>query len=188
MPGEQLRPQGPEKQHKPENEQFDSEALRQKIEREYSAETPDDKIETEGARAEVAEALQAHEEQPQATAEKEVAPAQEAVISPAQKEVAFQQTMVNLQKDMSAPSRSFSKFIHTPAVENASEVAGQTIARPNSILFGSLGAFIVTLGVYLLAKYNGFRLSGSEFIIMFILGWFAGLIIDLLRKIVTGKT
>jgi uncharacterized membrane protein YdbT with pleckstrin-like domain len=109
------------------------------------------------------------------------------VISHESREVVFNESMLDIQKRMSAPSRAFSKVIHNPVVEDTSEVVGRTIARPTSILSGSACAFIVLLGVYLLAKHNGFALSGSEFIGVFILGWALGLLIDFFRHMVSGR-
>lgn len=108
-------------------------------------------------------------------------------ISHELREQAFTRNMADVQKRMSAPSRTFSKFIHNHAVEDTSEVIGKTIARPTSVLYGSMCAFAILLVVYLLAKHNGFALSGSEFIGLFIVGWLLGLLIDFFRHMITGK-
>jgi len=95
--------------------------------------------------------------------------------------------MKETQAQMSAPARAFSKTIHNPVVERTSEVVGSTVARPNAILAGSLSAFILTLVIYLVAKYYGYPLSGFETIAAFVLGWAIGLLIDYLRVMITGK-
>jgi len=185
---EQLRPQQPEQQRKPEVSSAEADAQQKRLEREYTAEKgPQEKIETSEARSEVLEALA--ENEPTSDNEKETpAPLNNhRVVTPKEKDASYKTTMRTIQKEMTPASRSFSKFIHNPVVENVSDITGKTIARPNSILFGSLGAFFVVLGVYLTARYIGFRLSGSEFIVVFVLGWFAGLVFDLLRKMITGK-
>ena len=185
---EQLRPQQPEQQRKPEVSSAEADAQQKRLEREYSSEKdPQNKIETSEARSEVLEALA--ENEPASENEKE-APAPSTnhrVVTPREKDASYKATMRTIQKEMTPSARNFSKFIHNPVIENVSEITGKTVARPNSILFGSLGAFFVVLGVYLTARYMGFRLSGSEFIVVFVLGWFAGLVFDLLRKMVTGK-
>jgi hypothetical protein len=99
----------------------------------------------------------------------------------------YQHTMKNVQSEMSAPARVFSKVIHNPIVERTSEVIGSTVARPDAILSGSVFAFLLVLGLYILARYNGFELRGSETIIAFVIGWIIGIVFDFLRAMITGK-
>jgi hypothetical protein len=96
--------------------------------------------------------------------------------------------MREVRSHMSAPSRAFSKVIHNPAVEKTSDALGNTVARPNAILSGSLFAFLFTLAVYLIARYSGYPLSGTETIASFILGWVLGLIYDYVRLLVLGRS
>lgn len=100
---------------------------------------------------------------------------------------AYEETMATVQQHMSAPARAFSKVIHNKAVEEVSDVTGNTIARPNAILSGSLFALLLTLALYVEARYAGHSLSGFEMIGAFILGWIIGIIFDFLRTMVTGK-
>jgi hypothetical protein len=99
----------------------------------------------------------------------------------------YEHTMKTVQSEMSTPARTFSKIIHNPIVERTSEVIGNTVARPDAILSGSVFAFLLVLGLYVLARYNGFELRGSETIIAFVIGWIIGIIFDLLRTVITGK-
>ena len=103
------------------------------------------------------------------------------------KEKIFKKTMSTIQTEMSSPSRNFSKVIHSPVVEKTSEVVGGTVARPNAILSGSITAFLFTLALYLIARFNGYPLSGTETIAAFALGWLCGTAFDALRIIITGK-
>lgn len=103
-----------------------------------------------------------------------------------EKDASFTATMKEVQGQMSAPSRTFSKVIHNKAVEKVSEGVGSTIARPNAILAGAVSAFALTLGVYLLAKNLGYPLSGFETIAAFILGWTLGIVYDFLKVMITG--
>lgn len=109
------------------------------------------------------------------------------IASKAERKQAYTTIMTDARSQMSAPSRVFSKLIHNPAVEKTSEVIGSTVARPNAILAGSVSAFIIVLGVYLIAHFFGYPLSGSETIIAFVLGWIAGIVYDFLRVMITGK-
>lgn len=88
---------------------------------------------------------------------------------------------------MSPSARAFSKVIHNKAVEKVSDVGAATVARPNAILSGAIFAFVLTLGVYLIAKHLGYPLSGFESIGAFILGWILGIVYDFLKVMITGR-
>lgn len=105
----------------------------------------------------------------------------------AKQKASFNVTMKDAQSHMSPTARTFSKVIHVKGVEKTSEVVGSTVARPNAILAGSVSAFLFSLIVYLVAKYYGYPLSGTETIAAFVLGWLAGLLFDYLRIMITGK-
>lgn len=102
-------------------------------------------------------------------------------------EASFNSTMDDVQSQMTASSRAFSKVIHNKVVEKTSEVVGTTVARPNALLSGAIFAFILTLAVYLVAKNIGFQLSGFESISAFIIGWALGLMYDFLKVMITGR-
>ena len=95
--------------------------------------------------------------------------------------------MTEVQSQMRPAARAFSKVIHNPSVEKASDVVGSTIARPTAILTGSTVAFIVVAVVYVTARYYGYVLSGFETIGAFVLGWLFGLMIDYVRVLVRGS-
>lgn len=103
------------------------------------------------------------------------------------REASFKHQMKAIQADMSLSRRTFSKVIHNRVIEKTSDVAASTIARPNAILAGSICAFILTLGVYVVAKSVGYRLSGFETIAAFIFGWILGIAYDYLRLLIAGK-
>ncbi|MDR1969768.1 MAG: hypothetical protein LBQ11_00250 [Candidatus Nomurabacteria bacterium] len=104
-----------------------------------------------------------------------------------QKQAEYKKTLKSIQKNMNPAERTFSKVIHNPAVEAVSEAAGKTVARPAALLAGSLSALILTTIIYITAKYYGYVLSGSEWIITFVIGWAIGLIIDWIRVEILGK-
>ncbi len=121
--------------------------------------------------------------------QREVSPAEKrkGPIGKAEREASFNATMKEVQSQMSGSSRAFSKVIHNKTVEKISEVAGDTIARPNAILSGAIFAFLLTLAVYLIAKNIGFQLSGFESIGTFLLGWVIGIVYDFLKVMITGR-
>ena len=166
------------------------EELREKLEKGREAhEIEDNAHEKEKA---LHEALnEATDKKPETTSEKprEASPA-ERRNKPikAELDASFNTTMSEIRSQMSEPSRAFSKLIHNKAVEKVSDVAGSTIARPNAILAGAVCAFLLTLGVYLVAKNFGYPLSGFETIGAFILGWILGVVYDFLRVMITGRS
>lgn len=113
--------------------------------------------------------------------------ARRGAISKRDLDATYKRTMQQVQSELSAPSRAFSKVIHTKVVEKTSEVLESTVARPNAILAGAIAAFIFTLAIYLIAKNFGYRLSGFETIGGFIFGWIIGLLFDYFRVMITGK-
>lgn len=159
------------------------EALRTRLEHER---THEGERSVESARAEALEQA--------ATSEKESHPRQapenheqKRTITKKDKEQSFNTTMREVRSQLSPTSRTFSKVIHQPAVEKASEVLGSTVARPNAILSGSLCAFLVTATFYIIARFNGYPLSGTEAIASFVAGWLLGLLVDYVRFLVVGK-
>jgi hypothetical protein len=103
------------------------------------------------------------------------------------REKSFNQTMKRVQTELPTSSRAFSKVIHNKTVEKTSEALASTIARPNAILAGAVAAFFLTLITYTVAKTIGYRLSGSETIVAFIIGWIIGLTYDYFRLMITDK-
>jgi len=104
------------------------------------------------------------------------------------REESYEATMSEIRTHMSPASRAFSKVIHNKVVEQTSEAVGNTVARPNAILSGAVAAFILTLGVYLVAKNYGYPLSGFETIGAFTLGWALGIAFDFLKAMITGRS
>lgn len=149
---------------------------------ERSSETASQERAAEQARKDIeVEAVSSKENGTEQRLHEEPAVSSTGAITKLEKKSEYDKTMKSMRTQLPKASQTFSKVIHQPGVEKASEVAGATVARPNAILAGSFTAFIAVLGVYLLAGYNGFRLSGFETIAAFAVGWAAGVVLDLLR-------
>lgn len=114
-------------------------------------------------------------------------PAERKVNSKTARKKAYSAIIKQTQADLPAPSRAFSKVIHNPVIEKVSEVTGNTIARPNAMLSGAVFAFLLTLVVYLVARFNGYPLSGTETIAAFVVGWLMGNLYDFFKTMATGK-
>lgn len=109
-------------------------------------------------------------------------------VTKLEKKVSYKKTMTVIRADMSAPSRTFSKVIHTPFIEKSSEVLGSSLARPNAILAGSFTSLVLVMGIYVIARTFGYQLSGFETIGAFVLGWAIGIIFDYVKVMATGKS
>lgn len=107
-------------------------------------------------------------------------------ISRHKQDVAFDKTLKQARSHMNHVERIFSQIIHLRVVEWISDVIGGSLARPNTILYGSSTALILTLTIYLTAKYFGYPLSGAESIASFIVGWGVGATIDYTHMLIRG--
>lgn len=103
------------------------------------------------------------------------------------REQSYMHTMKTVRMELSAPERAFSKIIHNPVVEQVSDTVGKTIARPHAILSGSLFACIFVLTLYLIARFYGFELRGSETILAFLIGWALGIVFDIVRSAIKRR-
>lgn len=99
----------------------------------------------------------------------------------------YKKTIKRIQSELDTHSRLFSKIIHISIVERSGDFIAATIARPNSILLGSLFAFVGTVIFFTTAKRIGYLLSGSETMILFAIGWTAGIIVDYFKTLIIGK-
>ncbi|HEY6737017.1 MAG TPA: hypothetical protein VI322_04860 [Candidatus Saccharimonadia bacterium] len=90
----------------------------------------------------------------------------------------YQHTLMSLQQHLKPASRAFSRVIHQPAVEAASEALGKTVARP-SVINGALWtALIIGTVFYLTARTFGYRLSGSEMLFALLGGAIIGIVAE----------
>jgi len=95
---------------------------------------------------------------------------------------AYKQTIGLVQAGLPQASRSFSRFIHQPAIARVSEVAEKTVARPSAVLGAGLTATVGLAVMLFFARRYGFTLSGSEFILLLTVGWTLGLSVDLINQ------
>jgi hypothetical protein len=84
----------------------------------------------------------------------------------------------HVRAQMPTFEKQFSKVIHTPVVEKASEVVGKTVARPSGIMGGAVTALVGVTALNIFARSGGFRLPVGVFIVFLVLGWTLGLILE----------
>jgi hypothetical protein len=94
----------------------------------------------------------------------------------------YTQTLASIQRRLAPASRTFSKVIHTPAVEKASEALETTVARPSVTAGATWTALIIGSIFYFTARRYGYALSGSEIELSFLVGAALGLVIEWLWR------
>lgn len=179
----------PEKEFNPQDLSEAANEQREKL-REALEKGPEKPVENlDDVRREALENASSIEEEKKSEQERLPSPAERrnGPISRQERDASYKATMKEVQTHMSPTSRAFSKVIHNKTVEKVSETVGNTVARPNAMLAGAVCAFILTLGVYLVAKNIGYELSGFEPIGAFVLGWIIGLGYDFVKTMVTGR-
>lgn len=92
----------------------------------------------------------------------------------------YKKTMADVRKSLPSSQQRFSKIVHQPAIERVSEVAAKTVVRPSGIIGGALFALIGSTFIMYTARRIGFELPNTIFAILFIVGFIAGVFIELL--------
>lgn len=170
------------KGHEVENKHL--EALREKAEADHAEHTESGKL----------EAIQKSVEQV-AISGKEMAPAESSAnkapaatyFSRELKKMTFNRSLNNARRHMGAPSKALSKVIHQPVIERVSEVAGATVARPSGILGGGLFAVLGSAILLYVTKHYGYHYNYLIFGMLFVGGFAAGMIVELVLRTVIRK-
>lgn len=103
------------------------------------------------------------------------------------KDAAFTRSITRARKKLSVPSRTFSKFIHQPVVDRASEAVGKTIARPSSLLGGSFFALIGTSALLWITRRYGYEYNYLVVILLFVTGFVVGISLEWLWRAVKNR-
>lgn len=147
--------------------------------REKSAEKSREKIEKSLDK----EAQERHEKQPKTVEDQEPK-----TTTRASRDAVFSNSMRTVRSQLSPAQRNFSKLIHAKPVEVTSELLEETIFRPSFLWGGVIGGILLGSSLYIFARIQGFRLSGSEFIAGVLVGGVIGLIVErLFRRKKTSK-
>lgn len=94
------------------------------------------------------------------------------------KETAYSRTLTRVQKRLSAPNRVFSKVVHSKALDKPSEVIGNTVARPSSMLGGAIIAFLGTSILLWVTRRYGYEYNYLAVILLFAGGMVIGLLVE----------
>ncbi len=116
----------------------------------------------------------------------EAAPAEPAPAAPKilTKAANYRHTMISLRHRMKPAAQTFSKFIHTPAVENTSEFVGKTVLRPSVTLGATTTAVLITGFLYEYARHYGFVLQGSTIWLTLLAGGVIGIALEGLWRLI----
>jgi hypothetical protein len=100
------------------------------------------------------------------------------------KEVSYKRSMERVRSNLSRPGRILSRLIHNPVLETISEGAGRTAGRPSGILGGAVLALIGSSTLLYLARHYGFTYNYLIFAFLYIGGFFLGLLIEGLIRLI----
>ncbi len=187
----------PEKLHGPERTAEHSkrnEALKQSVEHQASAEVHKQSSAERQHSVEVArEQLKVAERESQPTdrehrSEQPAERGEPKVVSRRERDAVFQSTMQQVRHQLTPAQRTFSRLVHAKPVEATSELLEETVFRTSFLWGGVIGGLIFGGALYLVARVQGFELSGSEFIIGLVLGGLIGFLIEKIWRRKREKT
>jgi len=124
------------------------------------------------------ETINHHEDEPEPAAAAEAAKPAQVVHQLLDRAQNYRDTMSSLQRKLTPAGRRFSLFIHTPAVDKASEILEGTVMRPSVALGAGVTGLIVGGFFYYFARTYGYSLRGSEIIVSLIVGGILGLLAE----------
>lgn len=92
---------------------------------------------------------------------------------------AYKRTLQKTRSHLNTTEKAFSKVIHQPIVESISNISSKSIARPSGLLGSGLAALLGSGVVLYMSKYYGFRYNFIVFLLLSVLGFAIGLIVEL---------
>lgn len=95
----------------------------------------------------------------------------------------YQKTLSNVRAELSKGNQILSKVVHQPIIESVSEIGAKTVARPSGILTGGIVGFFGSILILFYAKSIGFVVPSSSFILLFLLGFSVGLLLESIWKL-----
>lgn len=97
----------------------------------------------------------------------------------------YRQTLSDIRQQLSRPNKAFSKVVHQPIIESASEIGAKTIARPSGVLIGGVVGLFGSILTLFYASNIGFAVPASAYPALFIIGYLAGLTLEFSYKLFT---
>lgn len=103
------------------------------------------------------------------------------------KDMAYSRAMTRVRKQLSLPSRFFSKAIHSKALDRPSEIIGNTVARPSAMLGGAFFAAVGTSILLWITRHYGYEYNYLAVVLLFAIGLASGLFIEFIVKTLQKK-
>lgn len=91
---------------------------------------------------------------------------------------AYKQEMRRVQRREKPAERAFSKIIHQPVVEEISNIAESTIARPSGLLFAGIFSVITSLAVLWISRHYGYEYNFMIGLLSLAGGFGVGLVVE----------
>jgi len=95
----------------------------------------------------------------------------------------YEQTIQDIRPYLSNSQKSLSKIVHNHVVENISELGAKTIARPVCLFTAATVTLLSSVLIILIARKVGFGLPNSIFILLFMIGYVLGLVVEIIIKL-----
>lgn len=103
------------------------------------------------------------------------------------KDMTFQKEINHIRHQLNKIDKLGSKIIHLQGVRQVSELSSKTVSRPSGLLGGGITAFIGTTGYLYYAKHIGLKYNYTVFLLLLVLGFVLGLIIEACIRLLRGR-
>ncbi len=98
------------------------------------------------------------------------------------KKAAYKKTLKHVQRQLSPPERILSNVIHQPTIDTISNIGARTVARPSGVLGGGIVSLLGTGALLFISKHFGFNYNFFVFILLFVLGYGLGVLLELVIR------
>lgn len=96
----------------------------------------------------------------------------------------YKRRLHSVQRQETSTQRAFSKVIHNRVVENVSDAAEGTVARPSGLLFAGIFSAASGLVVLYICRHYGYEYNFLISLVCFVGGFVAGLILEALWRLI----
>jgi len=120
-------------------------------------------------------------------AEKATESAQPTQVNRELKGITLKRELKQIQRKLPSGQRALSKVIHQPVIRAVSETASKSVSRPSGLLGGGLVAFIGSSSYLWLASHVGFTYNYLVFLLLFVVGFAVGLVLELVVWTFTAR-
>lgn len=94
----------------------------------------------------------------------------------------YKETMAAMRTDLSGFDQFMSRLFHSRTLSFVLSLLGKTLFRAQALLIGSIASFLALVFFYMYAKLDGYAATGFEPLLVFIVGWIIGFVIDLFSR------